>query len=287
MRDNAFKHRCALSWLCLPLLALLLLMPAGCGEDGYGPKRGAQAAADAASPDSEDAVQPDVPTLMVGDTAMPMPVPAGFRRVPGDHPLMRAAQSGLGSEEVVLCLFERVDEAPAGQNGEDQSRRALLRRELFLVSTLGKWLAAEISSLDFLKIKQPWQDESIEFNQATLSGFEEAAAGLLPAEREFSYHMGIIDSSPLHISFMRVEKRAAPDGGFTYACRTNSLIWRYGKILRIIYGKPIADLGQIHDVVAESVGYLRKLQSIDRNTRLSSVSGDKPNAGPNPVQSRP
>jgi hypothetical protein len=254
-------------WLCPLLLALALspvLLLAGCGEDAYGPPRKPQAASGAGAEAGEEdaAAKPGEPVLLVGGVTMPLPAPTGFRRVPVDHPLMRAVQASLEGDELLLCLFERV----GGAAGPEDP----LGRESLRVSTLTRWLNMEVSSLDFLKIKQPWQDESAEFNQSALSRFEEAALGRLAAEREFNYNLGMIDSSPLHISFLSVSKRLSPAGEPVYTCECTSLVWRYGKILRISHSKTIDNFGQIQGVVAESVGYLQKLQAIDRSARQAA-----------------
>lgn len=279
MQNNTLKSKRYLSLICLPLLFALPAALAGCSEESYGPPRGARAA-ETGSPDVSDASgargaaddrsaqpKPSEPVLVVGDVTMPMPVPAGFKRIPADHPLMRATQSDLDAEETLLCLFERGGEAAPGEAGSEGTPK----RELLQVSTLRKWLNVEVSSLDFLKITQPWQEESVEFNQSALSVFTEAVQGRLAAEPHFDYNLGLIDSSPLHISFMRVLKETAPGGEVGYICSTTSLVWRYGKILSITYNKPIAGFDQIQGVVAESVGYLQKLQAIDRHARLSSI----------------
>lgn len=272
MPYNNLKHiinfsRCSLAALCV----MLFVLPA-CTEDSYGPPRTVQAVAEAENATQPEAsvVKPSEPVLIVGDVTMPMPVPTGFRRVPVDHPLMRASQAGLDNDEILLCLFERIGDGAAASSPA-LDLEALLQRETLQVSTLSKWLNVELSSLDFLKIKEPWQDESVQFNQNTLIHFEEAARGRLEAEREFSYNLGMIDSSPLHISFLKVMKHTAPAGEVIYTCKSTSLVWRYGKILRISYNKHIENFGQIQGVVAESVGYLQKLQTIDRSTRLSSA----------------
>lgn len=263
-----------------------LLFPAGCSEESYGPPSGARTPAAPESPVAAERPAPSKssdPVLMVGNLTMPMPAPDGLRRLPGEHPLMRAAQSRLAPGEVLLCVFERAGDAQAGQPG-DMSPETLLRRELWQVGTLSKWLNAEVSSLDFLKIKQPWQDESIEFNQSALNNFEEAVRDRLAAEREFNYNLGMIDSSPLHISFLRVEKHTAPAGEVIYTCATTSLVWRHGKILRLGYSKPVENFGQIHGVVAESVGYVQKLQALDRSTRLPGIPNSASPAARNSVQ---
>lgn len=275
MRNNTLKFKRYLSIICLPPLFALPAALAGCSEESYGPPRSARAAAETGAADVSDTSgawgaadersaqpKPGEPVLVVGDVTMPMPVPTGFKRIPADHPLMRATQSDLDAEETLLCLFERSGEA--GPEGS-------LKRELLQVSTLRKWLNVEVSSLDFLKITQPWQEESVEFNQSALNVFIEAVQGRLAAEPHFDYNLGLIDSSPLHISFMRVLKQTAPGGEVGYTCSTTSLVWRYGKILSITYNKPIAGFDQIQGVVAESVGYLQKLQAIDRHARLSSI----------------
>lgn len=256
------------------LLAVLPLLACGCSEDSYGPPRLAAVAVvtqeeETAEPAPAPQQAPTEPVLVVGGVTMPMPVPDGFKRIPQDHPLMRARQAAAGSEEVVLCIFER----PQGGASPGLDLEALLQRDILQISTLTKFLDVEVSSLDFLKIKEPWQQDSVEFNQNTLTNFAEAAEGRLADQPQFSYNMGMIDSSPLHISFLKVMKHTAPAGGVIYTCSSTSLIWRYGKILRITYNKPISDFGQIQAVVAESVGYLQKIQAIDRNTRLSSSEG--------------
>lgn len=272
MQHNTMKYFSKFSGCGRAVLFALLLALVGCSENAYGPSRKIQAASGAENTAREEAssVNPSEPVLMVGDVTMPMPVPTGFRRIPTAHPLMRSAQAGLAGDEVLLCLFERIGDN-AGSTASAMTLEALLQRETLQVSTLSKWLNVEFSSLDFLKIKEPWQEESIEFNQNTLNHFEEAALGRLAEEREFNYNMGMIDSSPLHISFLKVMKHGAPTGESIYTCSSTSLVWRYGKILRITYNKHIENFGQIQGVVAESVGYLQKLQAIDRNTRLSEA----------------
>lgn len=249
------------------LPAALLVLTCACSEDSYGPPRRVVADSPAASvaAEAEKQQKPTEPVLVVGGVTMPMPVPDGFKRLPLDHPLARARQTAAGSEEVLLCIFERADSAGAAPGLE-----ALLQRDSLQVSTLRKFLDVEVSSLDFLKIKEPWQRDSVEFNQNTLNYFAEAASGRLADAPQFSYNMGMIDSSPLHISFLKVLKHTAPAGEVIYTCSTTSLIWRYGKVLSISYNKLINDFGQIQAAVAESVGYLQKIQAIDRTTRISA-----------------
>ncbi|MDR2503414.1 MAG: hypothetical protein LBD82_03390, partial [Deltaproteobacteria bacterium] len=236
---------------------LFIAAASGCDEKSFGPQ-----------PDDRQMEQgqgllpppPDEPTLAVGDLNMPMPVPSGFKRIPAEHPLMRAAQTGLGNEETILCIFERQGENPSAETGME----GLLRRDLLQVSTLNKWMNASISNTDFSRLKQPWQEESIVFNRNTLTFFEDAAMNRLNGQPSFSYNMGMIDSGPLHISFLKILKYTLPGDKVIYICRTNSALWRYGKILNITYNRPIDSFHQIQTVVAESVGYLQKLQSFGR-----------------------
>lgn len=272
MLNTNAKYKIMLAKL---LLALSLLLPA-CSEDSYGPSRSAEE-----NPADKPATEASVlaekstePVLAVGDAVIPMPAPDGFDRLPGDHPFVRAAQAASGPGEVVLCLFERADDSglrpPAFITHEE-----FFRREIFQVDTLGKWLGATISAQEFLKIKQPWQDGAIEFSQSALSNFEVAANGILAGEDTFSYNLGKIDSSSSHISFLKVLKNTGENGDVLYTVATTSIVWRNGKILRVIYYKKIDDFGQIYAVVAESVGYVKKMETadlVDRAARLDQES---------------
>lgn len=276
MRKTMLKADGILGRACFGALLLLLVLTAGCKDDLYGPPRkSAPAPQDSASGQGEP-VRPSEPMLIVGGTTMPMPVPTGFKRIPVDSPLMRAVQAGAGTDEVVLCVFERNAEAASGRAGPGLSLEGLLQREILQVSTLAKWLDAEVTAGDFLKIKQPWQDESVEFNQDTMAYFEDAAKGRLAGEHEFTYNLGMIDSSPQHISFLQVMKHTLPAGEQMYTCSSSSLLWRRGKILRITYNKHIENFGQINAVVAESVGYIQKLQAIDRGSRAEAPAEVSP-----------
>lgn len=232
---------------------LVMLLSPGCDEHSFGP----QAAPTPAPSADKAAAPPSVPTLTVGNVSMPLPTPNGFKRIASEDPLMRAAQRGLGSEETLLCLFAR--------SGGDPLDTALppgtQRQDILQVSTLNKWLHARISPQDFLQLKRPWQDESIVFNQNTLRFFEEAAQSSLRPYPQFTYNLGMIDSSPQHISFLKVVKQSPSEEEAVYVCSTTSLLWRQGKILRLTYNRRISDFSQIRAVVAESVGYLQKLQN--------------------------
>ncbi|MCL1889000.1 MAG: hypothetical protein FWF99_00655 [Desulfovibrionaceae bacterium] len=232
--------------LCFALA--LSSLSAGCDEKSFGPppRQNAEVVRQTPSQTSED------PTLLVGDVSMHMPVPSGFKRLPAEHPLMLDLQAKLGNEETLLCIFERTVEV----DGQERPMQDLVQ-----VSTLRKWLNAGISTADFSRLKQPWQEESIVFNQNALVFFEEAARNRLRDQTHFSYNLGMIDSGPLHISFLKVIKHTTPDQQAVYICNTNTLLWRHGKILRLTYNSPIRDFKQIRSVVAESVGYLQKLQN--------------------------
>lgn len=250
-------------------LLILALMPvlAGCDEKSFGPARldsSSKNTEEAATSGSAAAALPEAPaptgpTLTVGNVQMPMPVPDNFKRIPHDHPLTRASQATIGSEETLLCLFEKENGTSA-----DSSLESLLQRDTLIISTLSKWLNAHIPAPDFLKNTRQWQEESIVFNQNILTFFEEAATTRLADHQQFKYDLGMIDSGPLHISFLKVIKHTTPEEEVIYICNTNSLIWRYGKILRVSYNRNISDFSQIQAVVAESISYLNKLLSIDR-----------------------
>ncbi|MCL1915282.1 MAG: hypothetical protein FWG17_01010 [Desulfovibrionaceae bacterium] len=239
-------------WLALFISLCFALaissLSAGCDEKSFGPppRQNVEVVRQPPSQPLEE------PTLLVGDVNMPMPVPSGFKRLPAEHPLMLDLQAELGNEETLLCIFERTADA------DSQERQV---QDLVQVSTLRKWLNAGISTIDFSRLKQPWQEESIVFNQNALVFFEEAARNQLRGQTHFSYNLGMIDSGPLHISFLKVIKHTTPNQQAVYICNTNTLLWRHGKILRLTYNSPIRDFKQIRAVVAESVGYLQKLQS--------------------------
>jgi hypothetical protein len=237
----------------LLLTALVIFLTAGCDEKSFGPKTRAP------DVDNSSPVKSSLPTLTVGDINMPMPVPGGFRRIQAEDPLMFLAQEKLDSEEILLCLFERSGEAEVPPLPGDP-----LNRDTLQVSTLRKWVNAQISFQDFLQLKKPWQDESVVFNQKTLSFFEKAAHTYLQEQSSFTYNLGLIDSGPAHISFLKVIKYDAPGKNPVYVCNTTSLLWNQGKILRLAYNRRIIDFNQIQEVVAESVGYLQKMQDFGR-----------------------
>lgn len=251
------------------LAVLLVFVLSGCGEDAYGPPR--KLVNTAQTQKDFIPAKPSEPVLLVGDVTMPMPAPDGFKRIPNDSELVRAIQGNVPTDEVLLCLFERSGEVAANT---DLSVEGLLLRDTLTVSTLNKWLDVEIASLDFLKLKQPWQEDSIEFNQGALVNFEEAVKTRLAAQSEFSYNLGMIDSSPLHISFLKVMKHTGSNNRTIYTCSTTSLLWRYGKIIRLSYSRRIDGFSQIQSVVAESVGYIQKLQTLHRTTRVQSETAN-------------
>ncbi|MDR2051682.1 MAG: hypothetical protein LBQ63_07935 [Deltaproteobacteria bacterium] len=239
--------------LLLPLAALVIFLTTGCDERSFGPLTRPVKENNDSAP-----VRPSVPTLAVGNVNMPMPVPGGFRRIPAEDPLMSGVQAGLDSEEILLCLFGKAEEeaAPPPENP--------LNQDTLQVSTLRKWLHAQISFQDFMQLKKPWQDESVVFNQKTLAFFEKATQSYLREQNGFTYNLGLIDSGPAHISFLKVIKYGAPGKEPVYVCNTTSLLWSHGKILRIAYNRRLADFSQIQEVVAESVGYLQKIQDSGR-----------------------
>ncbi len=241
------------------LLALIMVLPlCGCDEKSFGPPRQATRQENAEAAKTQPA--PSEPMLTVGNTQMPMPVPTGLKRIPHDHQLMRSVQTTMGSAETLLCLFEKTGEAAA----PDQTAQNIARRDNLRVSTLTKWLNVSISSLDFLKMIQPWQEQSVTFNQNTFTFFEEAASARLLAEKEFTYNLGLVDSSPLHISFLKIVKHTGPTGQPEYSCITASVLWRHGKVLNITYTRHIDNFDQIQAVVAESISYLNKILALDR-----------------------
>lgn len=249
----------------LPVLLVLLLAASltGCFEDAYGPPRKAEVKDKTVEEDV--APKPGEPVLVVGNTTMPMPAPDSYKRISADNPLVHAIKGGMPHDEVLLCIFEKSTD---GLPNNDFSTNGLLRRDIIQVSTLNKWLNVEVSSLDFLKLKEPFQEEAVEFTQATLKHFEDAALTRLAEQEEFTYNLGMIDSSPLHVSFLQVVKHPGSANDSIYVCSTTSLVWRYGKIMRLTFNKHIQEFGQIQGVVAESVGYLKKLQQLDSASRL-------------------
>lgn len=276
MRKKILKVYGTFGRACCGALLLLLPLALGCKDELYGPPRTISPAPQTPAAGSSAPVKPSEPMLMVGSVNMPMPVPTGFKRISPDSPLMRAVQAGADADEVVLCVFERNSEGASAQAVPVLSLEGLLRREILQVSTLAKWLDAEVKAGDFIKLKQPWQDESVEFNQETMTYFEEAAKGRLAAQEEFTYNLGMIDSSSQHISFLQVMKHSLSDGESMYTCSSSSLLWRHGKVLLITYTKHIENFGQINAVVGESVGYIQKLQAIDRSSRAEALGAANP-----------
>ena len=268
-RPDQARDRGPLSWFMPPLFLLLgIMLAGGCDDRGFAPIPRMDIAGSAAAKEQPApapvASRQEEPTLLVGNLSVPLPVPGGFRRIPADHPLMRTTQASLGSEEILLAIFERAGEAGA-EGGRPEER------ELLLVSTLHKWLHMNISTADFLTLKQPWQEESVLFNQNVLHYFEEAVETRLHDKRHFVYNLGLFDSSPLHISFLKVIKDGGPAKN-PYVCSTNSLLWHHGKILRISHRSPLGNFNQIPAVAADSVNYLRKLHNLGLSLEHSERS---------------
>ncbi|MDL2314030.1 hypothetical protein LJC36_03510 [Desulfovibrio sp. OttesenSCG-928-C14] len=233
--------------LCLAFVLLLALCGLGCSEEE-----------EAAGQDEGEAAQlsslASRTQLQVGEAVLPMPAPKGFRALKQEDPQFHSS-TDLEPGEVLLRVYGK---SPSKNPGPE-------RKDLIWVTTLDKWLEAQVDELGFIAQKQQLQKESAPGGPEVLRNFRVAAIGWLAAEPSYAYSLGMLDNSSHQISFGRVLKESV-EGKALYSCRLDALLYRNGKLLGLHFlhhmGEGYEDLPM---AIADFLSYLYALQALDGN----------------------
>lgn len=250
------------AFLLLGVLVAALLLSGCLGDkDEKDKKEGAGQESTEQTQVAEPEIEPE-PHIMVGNAKITMPEPPGFVRVDIAAPLAHEARVSMDNEEVLLGLFARNAQAdtpaiaePAAGEVDDSG--------LLMITTLKKWVNSNFSPASFEELKTAWQKESLLCNQEVLENFIEAANTRLADRPEYSYNLGMTGFSSQQISFAKIEKSAAADGGAVFNCSLNTLLFRNGKILRVYYLQRIDNFAEIMPTIDAYMRYLQELQAGD------------------------